>query len=80
MAPANLLASPVLWWAVLAAALSALYLAVYVLLRTSADDRPWYRRLTSPSASTGAVDGDATPHPPPGPPPGAPPSQDGDGR
>jgi hypothetical protein len=56
--PASLLGNPVLWWTLLIVVLSVLYLVVYVLLRTSADRRPWYQRLRSPGASAGAVDDD----------------------
>lgn len=53
---ASLASSPVVWWGAVALLLSALYLVVYVLLRTSADDRPWHQRLRRPSTPVTSAD------------------------
>ena len=36
------------WWCVLGVVLAVVYMVAYTLLRTSADRRPWYRRLLHP--------------------------------
>jgi hypothetical protein len=38
------------WWCALAVVLALVYMVTYTLLRTSADGRPWYRRLRHPRA------------------------------
>jgi len=38
----------VFWWSSLGVVLAAVYLVSYTLLRTSADRRPWHRRLRHP--------------------------------
>ncbi len=36
------------WWCALGLVLAVVYMVGYTLLRTSADRRPWYRRLRHP--------------------------------
>ena len=36
------------WWCALGVVLAVVYMVSYTLLRTSADRRPWYRRLRHP--------------------------------
>ena len=43
----------VFWWCALGVLLAVVYMVTYTLLRTSADDRPWYARLRHPKGGTG---------------------------
>ena len=42
----------VFWWCALGVLLAVVYIVTYTLLRTSADDRPWYARLRRPKGGT----------------------------
>jgi len=42
----------VFWWCALGVLLAVGYMVTYTLLRTSADDRPWYARLRHPKGGS----------------------------
>ena len=44
------------WWCALGVVLAVVYMVSYTLLRTSADRRPWYRRLRHPKGARSESD------------------------